>query len=202
MKSGTNTTAAAPCETARRLRGTPRTLAIAAIAASSLGGCTFFQQLLPPPAPPAPPPPPPPPVVSKSGLAPITEDQVDRIRELIAAKPPNPAVGRVVRSAAPRIESFLRTEGCITAHNGAVLNPFAAPGRLFDDQGFQGGPMAQMQYHDRTACVTVQHLQNWRMVSPRTLRFDVVYVGDDGEERAVKRHELVRQSRGGWLFSK
>ncbi len=171
----------------------------------ALAGCSYLAPLLapllPPSDPPAPPTPPPP-VVSPSGLAPITDAQVERIREAIAASPPSPAVARVVRGAAPTIESFLRTEGCITARNGAVLNPFAASGRLFDGSGFQGGPMAAMQYHDKTACVTVQRMQNWKMVSPKRLRFEVVYVGDDGEERAVRRHELARQPRGGWRFTR
>ncbi|MDH6592767.1 hypothetical protein M2165_002656 [Variovorax sp. TBS-050B] len=166
----------------------------------ALAGCSYLAPLLPSSEPP--PPPAPPPVVSPSGLAPITEEQVERIREAIVAKPPSPAVARAVQSAAPTIESFVRTEGCITARNGAVLNPFAAPGRLFDGSGFQGGPMASMQYHDRTACVTVKRIQNWKMVTPKRLRFEVVYVGDDGEESAVRRHELTRQPKGGWLFTR
>lgn len=177
-----------------------RTAALACTAPLALAGCSYLAPLLPGYAPP--PPPAPPPVVSSNGLAPITEEQVERIREAIVTKPPSPAVAKVVRSAAPTIESFVRTEGCITARNGAVLNPFAAPGRLFDNTGFQGGPMAEMQYHDKTACVTVKRIQNWKMVSPKLLRFDVVYVGDDGEERSVRRHELMRQPKGGWLFTR
>jgi hypothetical protein len=177
-----------------------RIAALACTAPLALAGCSYLAPLLPSYAPP--PPPAPPPVVSPSGLAPITEEQVERIREAIVTKPPTPAVAKVVRSAAPTIESFVRTEGCITARNGAVLNPFAAPGRLFDGTGFQGGPMAEMQYHDKTACVTVKRIQNWKMVSPKRLRFEVVYVGDDGEERSVRRHELTRQPKGGWLFTR
>ena len=177
-----------------------RIAALACTAPLALAGCSYLAPLLPSYAPP--PPPAPPPVVSPSGLAPITEEQVERIREAIVTKPPTPAVAKVVRSAAPTIESFVRTEGCITARNGAVLNPFAAPGRLFDGTGFQGGPMADMQYHDKTACVTVKRIQNWKMVSPKRLRFEVVYVGDDGEERSVRRHELTRQPKGGWLFTR
>jgi hypothetical protein len=30
----------------------------------------------------------------------------------------------------------------------------------------------------------------------------VVYVGDDGEEHSIKRHELMRQPKGGWLFTR
>jgi hypothetical protein len=166
-----------------------------------VAGCSFLAPLLPATEPAAPPTPPPA-VVSKDGLAPITEEQVERVREAIGNKTPSPAVTKVVRSAAPTIESFVRTEGCITARNGTVLNPFAAPGRLFDGAGFQGGPMTQMQYHDKTACVTVKRIQNWKMVSPKLLRFDVVYVGDDGEEHSIKRHELMRQPKGGWLFTR
>ena len=176
---------------------TPGTALACTVPLALATGCSIITPP-PPPAPPAPPPA----IVSKDGLAPITEEQVERIREAIASKPPSPAVGKVVRSASPTIESFVRTEGCITARNGAVLNPFAAPGRLFDGSGFQGGPMSEMQYHDKTACVTVKRIQNWKMVSPKLLRFEVVYVGDDGEERAVKRHELVRQPKGGWLFTR
>lgn len=160
-------------------------------------GCSFFEPT-PPPAATAPPPA----VITRDGLAPITEQQVERIREALDGKTPSPAIGKVLRSASPTIESFVRTEGCITARNGAVLNPFAASGRLFDGTGFQGAPMAEMQYHDKTACVTVKRIQNWKMVTPKLLRFEVVYVGDDGEERAVKRHELTRQPKGGWLFTR
>ena len=177
-----------------------RTAALACTTPLALAGCSYLAPLLSNPSRPAPAAPPP--VVSPSGLAPITEEQVERIREAIVATPPTPAVAKIVQSAAPTIESFVRTEACITAHNGAVLNPFAAPGRLFDGTGFQGGPMAEMHYHDKTACVTVKRIQNWKMVSPKLLRFDVVYVGDDGEERSVRRHELMRQPKGGWLFTR
>jgi hypothetical protein len=183
-----------------KFRGPRTAAALACTATLALAGCSYLAPLLP--ASMQPPPPAPPPVVSPNGLAPITEEQVERIREEIATNPPTPAVARIVRSAAPTIESFVRTEGCITARNGAVLNPFAAPGRLFDSGSFQGGPMAEMQYHDKTACVTVKRIQNWKMVSPKLLRFDVVYVGDDGEERSVRRHELTRQPKGGWLFTR
>jgi hypothetical protein len=168
-----------------------------------LTGCSLFppwrQQQ--PPAAPAPAKQPPS-VVSRNGLAPITDEQVERIRSQIDTRAPSPAVENAVRSAAPTIESFLRTEGCITARNGAVLNPFAAPGRLFGGPGFAGGPMTQMQYHDKTACVTVKRIQNWKMPTRQLLRFDVVYVGDDGEERALEQHELKRQPQGGWRFTR
>jgi hypothetical protein len=171
--------------TFRKTRTTAAALA-STVPVALLAGCSFFASLQPTPGPAAAtaPPAPPPAVVSKDGLAPITGEQVERIREVIGGKTPSPAVAKVVRGAAPTIESFVRTEGCITDRNGAVLNPFAAPGRLFDGTGFQGGPMAQMQYHDKTACVTVKRIQNWKMVSPKLLRFDVVYVGDDGEEHS------------------
>ncbi len=180
--------------------GTPGAALACTLPLALLAGCSVFAPPQPAPAPAAAAAPPPA-IVSKDGLAPITEEQVDRIRGAIETKTP-PAVAKVVRSAAPTIESFVRTEGCITARNGAVLNPFAASGRLFDGTGFQGGPMVQMQYHDKTACVTVKRIQNWKMVSPKVLRFEVVYVGDDGEEHSMRRHELTRQPKGGWLFTR
>ncbi len=177
--------------------GTPSKALACTLPLALVTGCSFFTS-----APPAAPSSPPPAVITRDGLAAISEAQVERIREALDAKPATPAIGKVLRSAAPTIESFVRTEGCITARNGAVLSPFAAPGQLFDGPGFQGGPMAEMQFHDKTACVTVQRMQNWKMVTPKLLRFEVVYVGDDGEERAVKRHELMRQPKGGWLFTR
>jgi hypothetical protein len=27
-------------------------------------------------------------------------------------------------------------------------------------------------------------------------------VGDDGEEHSIRRHELMRQPKGGWLFTR
>ncbi len=102
--------------------GPPSTALACTVPLALVAGCTLFAPP-PPPAPPAPPPA----VVSKDGLAPITEEQVERIREAIGGKPPSPAVGKVVRSASPTIESFVRTEGCITARNGAVLNSLPRP---------------------------------------------------------------------------
>ncbi|QNK71178.1 hypothetical protein [Variovorax sp. PAMC26660] len=177
--------------------GPPSAALACTVPLALVAGCTYLSSA---PLPQAAPPAAPPAVVSKDGLAPITDAQVERIREAIGGKAPSPAVGKVVRSASPTIESFVRAEGCITARNGAVLNPFASPGRLFDGTGFQGAPMSEMQYHDKTACVTVKRMQNWQLASPKLLRFEVVYVGDDGEERAIKRHELMRQPKGGWLF--
>lgn len=142
----------------------------------------------------------PPSVISRDGLAPITEAQVARIREAIGGKAPTSGIGQAIAGAAPTIEAFLRAEGCITARNGAMLNAFAVYGRPFDGAAFQGGPMSGMQYQDKTACVTVERIQNWQLASPTLLRFEVVYVGDDGEERALRRHELLRQEKGNWLF--
>lgn len=146
------------------------------------------------------PPAPPPPVISRDGLASITEAQVARIRAAIGSKAPTSGLGQAIAGAAPTIESFLRAEGCITARNGSMLNAFAVYGRPFDGAAFQGGPMADMQYQDKTACVAVDRIQNWQLASPTLLRFEVVYVGDDGEERALRRHELLRQQKGNWLF--
>ncbi|MFM9922363.1 hypothetical protein VLK31_05175 [Variovorax sp. H27-G14] len=180
--------------------GTPSKALACTLPLALVTGCSFFTPA--PSAPSAVRPAPPPAVITRDGLAPITEAQVERIREALDAKPSTPAIGNVLRSASPTIESFVRTEGCITARNGTVLGPFAAPSTLFDGKGFQGGPMAEMQFHDKTACATVQRMQNWKMVTPKLLRFEIVYVGDDGEERAVKRHELTRQPKGGWLFTR
>jgi len=145
---------------------------------------------------------PPPTVISRDGLALITEAQVARIREAIGGKAPTSAIGQAIAGAAPTIEAFLQAEGCITARNGAMLNAFAVYGRPFDGAAFQGGPMSGMEYQDKTACVTVERIQNWQLASPTLLRFEVVYVGDDGEERALRRHELVREPKGNWLFTR
>jgi len=111
------------------------------------------------------------------------------------------AQGQDWSAAFPATDVVLTPAACYPVYP-LLAGRLPAPGRLFDGTGFQGGPMADMQYHDKTACVTVKRIQNWKMVSPKRLRFEVVYVGDDGEEQSVRRHELVRQPKGGWLFTR
>lgn len=179
-------------------------LTLAALCA--VAGCSFVQQWLPQRSEPAPaaeaPRPPPAPVVDASGLAPITEAQTAQIRAALAARKTGPAAARALQSAHPTIESFVQVHSCITAHNGAVLDPWAAPGRRFDGVAYRNAPVPRLQFHDKTACATVKRFANWAMPSRRVLRFEIVYVGDDGEESVKTAHEMVQQPGGGWLFTR
>lgn len=141
-------------------------------------------------------------VISPDGLAPLSEDQSKQIRAALTAQKVGPATTRARREAVQTIRDFVAVHGCITGHNGAVLNPWAAPGQLFDAKAYDGAPMAHMKFHDRTACTTVQRFQNWKMPTRSTLRFEVVYRGDDGEETATTQHELTRQRNGLWRFTR
>jgi len=85
-----------------KFRGPRTAAALACTVSLALAGCSYLAPLLP--ASMQPPPAAPPPVVSPSGLAPITDEQVERILEEIATNPPTPGVAKIVRSAAPTIE--------------------------------------------------------------------------------------------------
>lgn len=184
--------------------------AVAMVALGALAGCSLLQRMqdwLPrragAPATAAQPARPAAPVVGEDGLAPISDDQIAQIRSALAArKTTGPAAARAVRSAAPVIEAFVRVHGCITAHNGAVLDRWTAPGQRFDATGYRNAPIAQLQFHDRTACATVRRFQNWSLPARQVLRFEIVYVGDDGEHSVKTAHELRQQADGGWLFAR
>jgi len=71
--------------------GTPAAALACTVPLALAAGCSVIAPLLPAPEPAAPPPA----VVSKDGLAPITGEQVERIREAIGTKAPSPAVTKV-----------------------------------------------------------------------------------------------------------
>lgn len=136
------------------------------------------------------------------GLAPITDAQSAKIDAALQVKSPDKALTQAVAEAAAAIAPFLKIHSCMTGYNASSLNVFAAPGKTYPNNNYTKGPMPTMYKHDKAACVSVVRIQGWKMPSPNSLRFEVVYASDQSGESGKGQHEVQKQPGGEWLFSR
>lgn len=136
------------------------------------------------------------------GLAQITELQSAKIDAALRFNSPNAALAKAVEEAKVTVTPFLKAHSCLSGYNASILNVYAAPGKFYPNNNYIQAIIPQMHSHDKTTCVTVLRVQGWTMLSPNTLRFEVVYVSDSSGESGKSYHEIQKQPNGEWLFSR
>ena len=141
-------------------------------------------------------------VQAAQGIVPITSTQAAMIDASLLIKGEESAIKKAIAEAAPNISSFLKINSCLAGYNGSSLNTFAAPGKLYPNNNYIGGPMPTMYKHNKAICATVIRIHGWSMPSKNALRFEVVYKAEDSGESGKAEHEVQRQANGQWLFSR
>jgi hypothetical protein len=136
------------------------------------------------------------------GLASLTETQAAKIDVALQLDSPNTALNRAVDEAKITIGPFLKIHSCLSGYNASSLNVYAAPGKLYPNNNYSQGPMAQMRSHNKSSCLTVQRVHGWTMPTANALRFEVGYVSDLSGESGKSFHEVQKQANGEWLFSR
>jgi hypothetical protein len=136
------------------------------------------------------------------GVAQITEPQAAKIDAALQFESPNAALATAVEEAQVTVAPFLKAHSCLSGYNASILNIYAAPGKLYPNNNYIQALIPQMHRHDKSTCVTVLRIQGWTMLSPNTLRFEVVYVSDSSGESGKSYHEIQKQPNGEWLFSR
>jgi hypothetical protein len=103
---------------------------------------------------------------------------------------------QAVSEAKPTIEKVLQISACYPNFDiYKYLQPYAADGNV----AF-GAPIAGMQYHPKTQCLSVIRLDSWKMLARNAFSFRSVFVSDASGESRSQYYEMIREPDGAWLF--
>lgn len=144
-------------------------------------------------------------------LARLTAAQQARIEQAVSLGSDAVAARSLVLQATPKMQSFIERLACIKSYNdggAAALQALAAPGASFK---FFVPPMHSTKLHDKSKCLSVQsviikHVKN--PLKPGTsswtdaLQIKVSLIADDTGEKSTSNHEINKNMRGVWWFTR
>ena len=109
-----------------------------------------------------------------------------------------------INQATPKMRAFIERLSCIRQYNdggSAVLQNMAAPGVSFK---FFVPPMHGTKLHNKSTCLTVTGV----VLKPATskagdaLQIKVLYLAEDSAETTTSNHEINKNSKGVWWFTR
>ena len=137
-------------------------------------------------------------------LARITPAQSARIAQAVKAGNPNPKAVNEVNQATPKMRAFIERLSCIRQYNdggSATLQALAAPSASFK---FFVPPMHGTKVHNKSTCLSVTNV----LLKPVTfqgapaIQIKVSYVAEDSGETTTSNHEINKNSKGVWWFTR
>ena len=140
----------------------------------------------------------------QSLLAKISPAQQSRIAQALKDGSADIKVLVNINQATPKMRAFIERLSCIRQYNdggSAVLQNMAAPGVSFK---FFVPPMHGTKLHNKSTCLTVTGV----VLKPATskagdaLQIKVLYVAEDSGETTTSNHEINKNSKGVWWFTR
>lgn len=144
-------------------------------------------------------------------MASITPQQQIRIAQAIKASNSDPTAQALLVQATPKMRSFIERLSCIRQYNDggtAALQALAGPGVSFK---FFVPPMHGTKNHNKANCLTVTSV----IVKPAStqvkaggaralnaLQIKVTYVAEDSGESTTSNHEINKNAKGVWWFTR
>ena len=144
-------------------------------------------------------------------LARLSAAQQSRIAQAVSQGSDDAVARRLVFQATPKMRSFIERLSCIKSYNdggAAALQALAAPGSSFK---FFVPPMHGTKLHDKSKClsvtsVVIKHVKNPLKPSASSwtdaLQIKVSFIADDSGETSTSNHEINKNTRGVWWFSR
>ncbi|MDO8773993.1 MAG: hypothetical protein Q7K57_35835 [Burkholderiaceae bacterium] len=144
-------------------------------------------------------------------MAHITAPQQARIAQALKEGNFDASMQALVVQATPKIRSFIERLSCIRQYNDggtAALQPLAAPGVSFK---FFVPPMHGTRNHSKAGCLTVVSVQlkpASTQVKPGgvkagdALQIKVSYLAEDSGETTTSNHEISKNAKGVWWFTR
>lgn len=137
-------------------------------------------------------------------LARISTAQIARIAQAVKEGNTDPKAASNINQATPKMRAFIERLSCIRQYNdggSAVLQNMAAPGVSFK---FFVPPMHGTKLHNKSTCLTVTNV----VLKPATskagdaLQIKVLYLAEDSGETTTSNHEINKNSKGVWWFTR
>ncbi|MEI7870389.1 MAG: hypothetical protein WCI11_21135 [Candidatus Methylumidiphilus sp.] len=141
-------------------------------------------------------------IPQQSNNALITSSQQVSLQSNLKQKTLDKNIDSAIIESSPVIADFITINSCITGYDGSQLNRYAAPVKLYPNNNYNGAPIPQMRYHNKTSCATVLRVQGWKMPARNALQFEVSYISDTSGEVVKGSYEVVKQPNGEWLFTR
>jgi hypothetical protein len=140
----------------------------------------------------------------QSLLAKITPAQQARIAQALKDGSVDIKTLTNVNQATPKMRAFIERLSCIRQYNdggSAVLQNMAAPGVSFK---FFVPPMHGTKAHNKSSCLTVASVVLKPAITKTgdALQIKVSYVAEDSGETTTSNHEINKNSKGVWWFTR
>ena len=137
-------------------------------------------------------------------LARISPAQSARIAQAVKEGNADPKAANTINQATPKMRAFIERLSCIRQYNdggSAVLQNMAAPGVSFK---FFVPPMHGTKVHNKSTCLTVTNV----LLKPVTfqgapaIQIKVSYLAEDSGETTTSNHEINKNNKGVWWFTR
>ena len=140
----------------------------------------------------------------QSLLAKITTSQQTRIAQALKDGIADPKAQLIIAQATPKMRAFIERLSCIRQYNdggSAVLQNMAAPGVSFK---FFVPPMHGTKAHNKSSCLTVTSvvLKVANTKAGDALQIKVSYLAEDSGETTTSNHEINKNNKGLWWFTR
>ena len=137
-------------------------------------------------------------------LAKITPVQQARLNQALKAASDEAKSVATVNQATPKIRAFVERLSCIRQYNdggSAVLQNMAAPGVSFK---FFVPPMHGTKVHNKNSCLTVSAiaLKPLSYQGLAGIQIKVSYLAEDSGETTTSNHEINKNNKGVWWFTR
>jgi hypothetical protein len=137
-------------------------------------------------------------------LARITPAQQSRIAQALKAGSADPKAAAAINQATPKMRAFIERLSCIKQYNdggSAVLQAMAAPDVSFK---FFVPPMHGTKSHNKNSCLTVAGvvLKPVATKAGEALQIKVSYLAEDSGETTTSNHEINKNNKGVWWFTR
>ena len=131
-----------------------------------------------------------------NALPSMSDKQTQQLKAQLAQKMKNKLLKQLVADAGPTIEKVLSMTACFTPRTsfGMYQSDQEGPGAINDQWLFS--------HHDRSQCVNVQRILDWKMTAKNALAFHVMFVSEQSGENLKKSYEIQKQLDGSWLFNR
>lgn len=130
-------------------------------------------------------------------LAPITEIQSQRIKQLVQANTSDEFLNQAILEAKPNIEGLLSLASCQNDDWRLMVGKYKSP----HSTGLLYPVIPKMKYHPLNQCLTVQSVGNWRMPVRDALNFTTVYASDVSPESTKMHIDMKREPNGQWYVT-
>ena len=137
-------------------------------------------------------------------LARITPAQLARLNQALKVASDEAKSAATVSQATPKIRAFVERLSCIRRYNdggSAVLQNMAAPGVSFK---FFVPPMHGTKLHNKNSCLTVSAiaLKPLSYQGLAGIQIKVSYLAEDSGETTTSNHEINKNNKGVWWFTR